>query len=130
MYKIARTLQDGVRFPIDQQKVRIIRITLVASALLVAFCFLSAPAHAQSKADLVEECLSALKAGETDRANEIADGIKSWRAGFAAKLIIDARKCLGGASGEEWVYSSPLGQFATKVEEQQYLETPRRDHLE
>lgn len=64
--------------------------------------------------ELVQKCLSALKAGDTPTAWSAAEQIKQWRALFDMSLRQQAAKCLSELHREPWAYFDALGRFASE----------------
>ena len=103
------------------------RTIIAAPALLAALWCFSAPANAQTQSDLVKECLAALNTGDSTRANQIAEDIKTWRNLLSTQLIVDGLECLKGASGEQWSYDPTFLLFNIQRElDAERLEAERR----
>ena len=72
---------------------------------------------AQTKLDLVDECLKSISEGDREESKVIAEQIIGWRSIFSTKLRLGGRECLEGTFDEGWTYIDQLGRFGTKVEE-------------
>ncbi len=94
-------------------------------AMVLSFIFAGHPAASQEKKQLAEECLAAIESGDQDRVVEIAETMKSWRTIFATKLIMDARTCLGQATGEAWEYNYQHSMFQNSREAKEQLEAAK-----
>jgi hypothetical protein len=109
----------------QQEEFRMSHTIIAAPALLAALWCFSAPANAQTQSDLAKECLAALNTGDSTRANQIAEEIKTWPFVFSTQLKAEALECLEGASGEQWTYSTELGRFLSAAGTQRQLEEDR-----
>lgn len=81
--------------------------------LTTALC-LSGPAHSQDKAAMTKECLLAHSEGNSSRAREIVEEIKTWEKLYKIKVRTEARECLDAVTGEDWLYNVKMEKFISR----------------
>lgn len=81
--------------------------------LATALC-LSGPAHSQDKAAMTKECLLAHSEGNSSRAREIVEEIKTWEKLYKIKVRTEARECLDAVTGEDWLYNVQMEKFISR----------------
>lgn len=81
--------------------------------LATALC-LSGPAHSQDKAAMTQECLLAHSEGNSSRAREIVEEIKTWEKLYKIEVRTEARECLDAVTGEDWLYNVKMEKFISR----------------
>ena len=81
--------------------------------LPTALC-LSGPAHSQDKAAMTQECLLAHSEGNSSRAREIVEEIKTWEKVYKIEVRTEARECLDAVTGEDWLYNVKMEKFISR----------------